>query len=78
MSRSNRAYRDPNRIICFKGLDKRKREQLRGAVYVYLEQEINKLSVENRVDFHKWHYKVCDYIRMMYRKAGIQFTYGQA
>lgn len=75
---SSRAYRDMNRTIRFNGLDEKKRESLRKKVYIYLEKEIKDISVDSQIEFDKWHFKVCDYIRTLYRNEGVLFTYGQS
>ena len=77
----NRAYRDMNRTIRFNGMEAEKRNALRAETINLLRNEIEKIiskTCTSQKVFDEWHYLVCSKIRILYRKEGVQFTFGQA
>lgn len=77
----NRAYRDMNRTIRFNGMEAEKRNTLRAETINLLRNEIEKIiskTCTSQKVFDEWHYLVCSKIRILYRKEGVQFTFGQA
>lgn len=78
---SSRAYRDMNRTIRFNGMEQEQRNALRSSVDELLEKEITSLvvdGVKSQDEYDKWHFKICEKIRKIYREAGIEFNYGQS
>lgn len=76
----SRAYRDMNRTIRFHSVDEAGRKRLRKEVDSIFEEEIKKVNLrdmKSQEEFDFWHYSVCTRIKNIYRKAGIQLTYGQ-
>lgn len=78
---SNRAYRDLNRTIRFKKLPQDRRDLLRNTVTALLKKEIPTLvefGVDDQKEYDSWHYRICTNILTYYRKADVEFHYGQA
>lgn len=78
---SNRAYRDMNRTIRFRGMEPENRKELRRKTTQLLKESIqNVLSVDglDQKVFDKWHEDLCMTIIDCYKKASVVLTCGQA
>lgn len=78
---TNRAYLDMNRTLRFHYLPDNLRRTLREQVVILFEKELLPAflkKIGSQLAFDRWHRKVCEEMKTLYAKQGVDFTYGQA